>query len=48
VNFPANKEDVASNADSNGAPQGVVDQFSNAATERFASLEEVLRAVRGG
>jgi hypothetical protein len=48
VNFPAQKEEVASNAESNGAPQDVVDQIRNAATERFNSPEEVMQAIRGG
>lgn len=47
VNFPAQKEEVASNAEGNGAPQGLVEQIRNAATERFNGPEEVLRAVRG-
>ena len=48
VDFPAHREEVASNAESNGAPQNLVDQIRNAATERFDSPEEVLQAVRGG
>jgi hypothetical protein len=47
VNFPAPKDEVASNAESNGAPQNLVDQIRNAATERFNSPEEVLQVVRG-
>ncbi len=47
TNFPANKEEVASNAESNGAPQDVVGQIRNAATERFNNPEEVLQAVQG-
>ena len=47
MNFPANKQEVASSAESNGAPQAVVAQIRNAATERFESPEEVLQAVRG-
>jgi hypothetical protein len=47
TNFPANKEEVASNAQSNGAPQDVVGQISNAATERFNNPEEVPQAVQG-
>jgi hypothetical protein len=48
VNFPAQKEEeVASNAEGNGAPQGLVEQIRGAATERFNGPEEVLRAVRG-
>ncbi len=48
VNFPAQKEEVASNAESNGAPQNLVDQIRNAATERFNSPDEVMQAVGGG
>ena len=33
INFPAQKEEVASGAESNGAPQGVVDKIKNAAME---------------
>ena len=48
VNFPAQKEEVASNAEGNGAPQDLVQQIRNAATERFNSPEEVLQVVQGG
>jgi hypothetical protein len=48
MNFPANKQEVASSAESNGAPQAVVAQIKNySAAEHFKSLEEVLWAVRG-
>jgi hypothetical protein len=47
MNFPADKEEVASNARSNDTPQAVVDQIRNSSTERFEDLEEVLQAVRG-
>jgi hypothetical protein len=47
TNFPADKQEVASNAQSNGAPQAVVDQIRNSSIERFENLEEVLEAVRG-
>ncbi len=46
INFPA-QEEVASNAESNGAPQDVVGQIRNAATERFNSPEEVMQALQG-
>jgi hypothetical protein len=46
MNFPADKQEVASGAESNGAPQAVVTQIRISATERFDSLEEVLQAVR--
>ena len=45
--FPANKQQVASNAESNGAPQAVVAGIRNSSMERFEGLEEVLQAVRG-
>jgi hypothetical protein len=46
MNFPADKQELASNAEGNGAPQAVVAQIRNAAIERFDSPEEVLQAVR--
>jgi hypothetical protein len=45
--FPADKREVASNAESNQAPQAVVARIRNSSIERFDSPEEVLRAVRG-
>ncbi len=47
VNFPAQKEEVASNAESNGAPQNVVDGIRNAAQNQFNSQDEVLQSVKG-
>jgi hypothetical protein len=47
MNFPAEKEEVVSNAEGNGAPQAVVAQIRSSAIERFDSPEEVLQAVRG-
>ena len=48
TNFPAEKEEVASNAESNGAPQDMVSQIRNADTERLGSLEEVMQALQSG
>ena len=48
TNFPAQKEEVASNAQSNGAPQDLVAQIRNANTERFESLEEIMQALQSG
>ncbi len=48
VRFPAEKEQVASTAESNGAPQDMVSQIRNADTERFGSLEEVMQALQSG
>ena len=47
MNFPADKQEVTSHAESNDAPQAVVAQIRTSAIERFDSLEEVLQAVRG-
>ncbi len=47
TNFPAQKEEVASNAESNGATQDLVGQIRNADTERFDSPEEVMQALQG-
>ncbi len=47
VNFPAQKEELASSAESNGAPQNVVDGIRNAAQNQFSSQDEVLQAVKG-
>ena len=48
TNFPAQKEEVASNAQSNGAPQDLVGQIRNANTERFESPEEIMLALQSG
>jgi hypothetical protein len=48
VRFPAEKEEVASTAESNGAPQDMVTQIRNAPTERFRSPEEVMQALQSG
>ncbi len=47
ISFPAGKEDVASEAESSGAPQSVVDRIRNAAMEQFSGPEDVLEAVQG-
>lgn len=46
--FPAGKDEVASTAESNGAPQDMVSQIRNADTERFNSPEEVMQAIQSG
>ncbi len=46
--FPAQKEEVASTAESNGAPGSMVDQIRNADTETFESPEEVMQALQQG
>ena len=47
VNFPAEKEQVASTAESNNAPQELVQKIRNASTQRFNSPDEVLQVVQG-
>ena len=47
MDFPAQKEEVGSDAEGNGATRGLVEQIRDAAPERFDGPEEVLRAVRG-
>ena len=47
VNFPAGKEEVASNLQSNNAPQEVVDRVRNSGKDTFNSADEVLQAVQG-
>jgi hypothetical protein len=47
LNFPADKEEVASTAQSNDAPQEVVDRIRNSGKDNFNSADEVLQAVQG-
>ena len=48
TNFPAQKEEVASNAESNGAPQDLIAQIRNAYTESFESSEKVMQPFQSG
>jgi hypothetical protein len=45
THYPASKEEVASNAQANGATQDLVDQIRNADIERFETVEEVAQAL---
>ena len=47
LNFPASKEEVVSTAQSNDAPQEVVDRIRNSGEDTFNSADEVLQAVQG-
>ena len=47
VNFPASKDEVLSDAQSNDAPQEVVDRIRNSGKDTFNSADEVLQAVQG-
>ena len=46
-NFPAEKEQVASTAESNNVPQEMVWRIRNAKTQRYNHPDNVLEAVRG-
>jgi hypothetical protein len=47
LNFPASKDEVVSEAQSNDAPQEVVDGIRNSGKDTFNSADEVLQAVQG-
>jgi hypothetical protein len=47
VRFPAEKEQVASTAEKNGALQEAVQRIRETSRQRFNGPEEVLRAVQG-
>ena len=50
VEYPANKDEIISSAESNGAPESVVEAIGRLPTPEFASAEDVvadLRAVPG-
>jgi hypothetical protein len=47
VDFPAGRDEVASTAEDNGAPENVVRQIRNANRERFDDPQQVYQAVRG-
>jgi uncharacterized protein DUF2795 len=47
LDFPASKEEVVSTAQSNDAPQEVVDRIRNSGEDTFNSADEVLQAVQG-
>ena len=47
VRFPAEKEQIASTAEGNGAPQELVQQIRNSSRERFNGPDEILNEVQG-
>jgi hypothetical protein len=46
VDYPANKEEVASAAEGNGAPEELVDMIQSLGTPEFSSSEEVVTELR--
>jgi hypothetical protein len=47
VNWPADKEQVASQAESNGAPQGVLDKIKNPGGGQFDGPQDVIGKLQG-
>jgi hypothetical protein len=47
VNFPASKDEVLSDLQSNDAPQEVLDKVRNSSKDTFNSADEVLQTVQG-
>ena len=47
VRFPAEKEQIASTAEGNGAPQELVQQIRNSSRDRFNAPDEILNEIRG-
>ena len=45
LDFPASKEAVASTAESNGAPQALVEQIRALGPEEFSSPDDVVSAL---
>ena len=48
VNWAAYKEQVAQAAESNGAPQGVLDQLRNPGDGQFSGPQDVMSGPIGG
>ena len=48
VNWPADKEQAASQAESNGAPQGVLDKIKNLGGGQFDGPQDVIAKLQGG
>ena len=47
LDFPASKEEVVSTAQSNDAPQEVIDRIRTSGQGTFNSADEVLQTVQG-
>jgi len=45
IEYPASKEDVLSNAQSKGAPQGLIDRINNLGQDSFSEPQEVSNAL---
>jgi hypothetical protein len=45
IEYPASKEDILSNAQSKGAPQGLIDRINNVSQDSFSEPQEVSNAL---
>jgi hypothetical protein len=45
VEYPASKEEILSNAQSKGAPQGLIDRINNLSQDSFSEPQEVSNAL---
>jgi hypothetical protein len=45
IEYPASKEDILSNAQSKGAPQGLIDRINNLSQDSFSEPQEVSNAL---
>ena len=45
IEYPASKEDILSNAQSKGAPQGLIDRINNVSQDSFSAPQEVSNAL---
>jgi Protein of unknown function (DUF2795) len=45
IEYPASKEDILSNAQSKGAPQGLIDRINNLSQDSFSEPQEVSSAL---
>jgi hypothetical protein len=48
VNWPADKEQVAQTAESNDAPQGMLDQLRNLGDGQFSGSQDLISGLQGG
>lgn len=47
VDWPAGKDQVADKAQSNGAPDGMVEKIKGSSTEEFSGPQDVVSALQG-
>ena len=45
IEYPASKEEILSNAQSKGAPQGLIDRINNLSQDSFFEPQEVSNAL---